>query len=144
MPRVNLKDLRVAVAGGGSLGGLCAGVALRGQGAKVDSYERHAGEMENRGAGIVVQQEVTSLLQSHGAPSLPTTGASAIKCCYAARGISASSALTQMVQCPNANMIPDAKNTIRDEKISLSVNCLLVNPACIAGVLTSRPNLSAL
>jgi len=76
MPRVNLKDLRVVVAGG-SLGGLCAGVALRGQGAKVDIYERHAGEMENRGAGIVVQQELTSLLQSHGAPPLPTTGASA-------------------------------------------------------------------
>jgi 2-polyprenyl-6-methoxyphenol hydroxylase-like FAD-dependent oxidoreductase len=72
MPGVNLKDLRVVVAGG-SLGGLCAGVALRGQGAKVDIYERHAGEMETRGAGIVVQQELTSLLQSHGAPPLPTT-----------------------------------------------------------------------
>src|SRR5258707_2720071 len=68
----SLKDLRVVVAGG-SLGGLCAGVALRGQGAKVDIYERHAGAMENRGAGIVVQQELTSLLQRHGAPLLPTT-----------------------------------------------------------------------
>ena len=72
MPRDSLKDLRFAVAGG-SLGGLCAGVALRGQGAKVDIYERHAGQMENRGAGIVVQQELTSILQRHGAPPLPTT-----------------------------------------------------------------------
>src|ERR1700674_4591742 len=72
MPEDSLRELRVVVAGG-SLGGLCAGVALRGQGAKVDSYERHAGQMENRGAGIVVQQELTRLLQRHGAPPLPTT-----------------------------------------------------------------------
>jgi 2-polyprenyl-6-methoxyphenol hydroxylase-like FAD-dependent oxidoreductase len=61
MPGDSLRDFRVVVAGG-SLGGLCAGVALRGQGAKVDIYERHAGQMENRGAGIVVQQELTRLL----------------------------------------------------------------------------------
>jgi 2-polyprenyl-6-methoxyphenol hydroxylase-like FAD-dependent oxidoreductase len=72
MPGDSLRDFRVVVAGG-SLGGLCAGVALRGQGAKVDIYERHAGQMENRGAGIVVQQELTRLLQRHGAPPLPTT-----------------------------------------------------------------------
>jgi 2-polyprenyl-6-methoxyphenol hydroxylase-like FAD-dependent oxidoreductase len=70
--RDSLKDLRVVVAGG-SLGGLCAGVALRGQGATVDIFERYAGEMETRGAGIVVQQELTSLLKHHGAPPLPTT-----------------------------------------------------------------------
>jgi 2-polyprenyl-6-methoxyphenol hydroxylase-like FAD-dependent oxidoreductase len=72
MPRNSLKDLRVVVAGG-SLGGLCAGVALRGQAANVDIFERNPGEMETRGAGIVVQQELTSLLQRHGAPPLPTT-----------------------------------------------------------------------
>jgi 2-polyprenyl-6-methoxyphenol hydroxylase-like FAD-dependent oxidoreductase len=72
MPRDSLKDLRAAVAGG-SLGGLCAGVALRGQDANVDIYERHAGELQTRGAGIVVQQELTRLLQRHGAPPLPTT-----------------------------------------------------------------------
>jgi hypothetical protein len=45
-------------------------------------------------------------------------GAYAIKCGYAARGIPGSSALTRMVQCTNANMIfPDAKNTMRDEKM---------------------------
>jgi len=72
MPGNNLKDLRVVVAGG-SLGGLCAGVALRGQGASVEIFERNPGEMETRGAGIVVQQELTILLQRHGAPPLPTT-----------------------------------------------------------------------
>jgi 2-polyprenyl-6-methoxyphenol hydroxylase-like FAD-dependent oxidoreductase len=72
MPGDSLKGLRVAVAGG-SLGGLCAGVALHGQGASVDIFERNPGEMETRGAGIVVQRELTSLLQRHGAPPLPTT-----------------------------------------------------------------------
>lgn len=72
MSRDSFKDVRVVVAGG-SLGGLCAGVALRGQGANVDIFERNAGEMEARGAGIVVQQELTSLLHPHGAPPLPTT-----------------------------------------------------------------------
>jgi 2-polyprenyl-6-methoxyphenol hydroxylase-like FAD-dependent oxidoreductase len=46
---------------------------LRGQGANVDIFERNTAEMETRGAGIVVQQELTSLLQRHGAPPLPTT-----------------------------------------------------------------------
>jgi hypothetical protein len=36
-----------------------------------------------------------------------------------------------------------AKSSL-DEKISLNVSALLVNPACRAGVLTSRPNFSAL
>jgi hypothetical protein len=37
-----------------------------------------------------------------------------------------------------------SRKTIFDEKISLSVSALLVNPACQAGVLTALPNLSAL
>jgi hypothetical protein len=37
----------------------------------------------------------------------------------------------------------NAKKTI-DEKISLNVSSLVVNSACMAGVLTSRPNLRAL
>ncbi len=72
MQRYSLKDLRVAVAGG-SLGGLCAGIALHGKGAHVEIFERNSGPMEARGAGIVVQGELTSLLQRHGAPPLPTT-----------------------------------------------------------------------
>src|SRR5258705_701030 len=64
--------LRIAVAGG-SIGGLCAGLALRGAGFDVQVYERISGPMETRGAGIVVQSELTDLLRTHGAGILPTT-----------------------------------------------------------------------
>lgn len=72
MPRPE-GGLRVAVAGG-SLGGLCAASQLRRIGADVTVYERAAGEMRSRGAGIVVQPDLTRLLEAVGAPSLPTTG----------------------------------------------------------------------
>src|SRR3984893_608111 len=66
--------LQVAVAGG-SIGGLCAGLALqRIAGAEVDIYERHVGDVETRGAGIVVQPELTQLLRLVDAAELPTTG----------------------------------------------------------------------
>jgi len=58
---------------GGSIGGLCAGVALRGIGAEVHIYERVAGPMETRGAGIVVQGDLVHLLRQHHAPDLPMT-----------------------------------------------------------------------
>jgi 2-polyprenyl-6-methoxyphenol hydroxylase-like FAD-dependent oxidoreductase len=64
--------LKVAVAGG-SIGGLCAGIALRGIGCEVEVYERTPGAMASRGAGIVVQDDLLRLLQRHGAPELPTT-----------------------------------------------------------------------
>jgi 2-polyprenyl-6-methoxyphenol hydroxylase-like FAD-dependent oxidoreductase len=64
--------LRIAVAGG-SIGGLCAGLALRGTGFDVQVYERVSGPMETRGAGIVVQGELVDLLRTHGAGALPTT-----------------------------------------------------------------------
>jgi 2-polyprenyl-6-methoxyphenol hydroxylase-like FAD-dependent oxidoreductase len=64
--------LRIAVAGG-SIGGLCAGLALRSAGFDVQVYERVSGPMETRGAGIVVQGELIHLLQTHGAGALPTT-----------------------------------------------------------------------
>jgi 2-polyprenyl-6-methoxyphenol hydroxylase-like FAD-dependent oxidoreductase len=64
--------LRIAIAGG-SIGGLCAGLALRGVGFDVRVYERVSGPMETRGAGIVVQGELIELLRAHGAASLPTT-----------------------------------------------------------------------
>jgi 2-polyprenyl-6-methoxyphenol hydroxylase-like FAD-dependent oxidoreductase len=70
-----LKSLRVAI-NGGSLGGLCAGVALHGNGAQVEIYERITGPMETRGAGIVVQPELTNLLEQFGAPALPHTSCS--------------------------------------------------------------------
>ena len=66
--------LQVAVAGG-SIGGLCAGLALqRVTGAEVDIYERHVGDVETPGAGIVVQPELTQLLRLVDAAELPTTG----------------------------------------------------------------------
>src|SRR6202140_1122145 len=64
--------LRIVVAGG-SIGGLCAGVALRGAGFDVKVYERVSGPMETRGAGIVVQGELIDLLRTNGAEALPTT-----------------------------------------------------------------------
>src|SRR5260370_21541882 len=64
--------LRIAVAGG-SIGGLCAGVALSGAGFDGQISERIAGPMETRGAGIVVQGELIDLLRSYSADALPTT-----------------------------------------------------------------------
>lgn len=58
---------------GGSIGGLCAGIALRGIGCEVDIHERVAGPMEMQGAGIVVQGEVLRMIGDHGGPALPIT-----------------------------------------------------------------------
>jgi 2-polyprenyl-6-methoxyphenol hydroxylase-like FAD-dependent oxidoreductase len=66
------EALRIAVAGG-SIGGLCAGLALRGAGFDVQVYERISGPMETRGAGIVVQGELIDLLRTHGTDALPIT-----------------------------------------------------------------------
>ena len=66
------RRLRIAVAGG-SIGGLCAGLALNGSGFDVNVYERHPGPMDTRGAGIVVQGELVQLLDTYGARPLPTT-----------------------------------------------------------------------
>src|SRR5260370_35048683 len=66
------EPLRIAVAGG-SIGGLCAGLALRSVGFDVQIYERVAGPMETRGAGIVVQGELIDLLRTDGAVALPPT-----------------------------------------------------------------------
>ena len=58
---------------GGSIGGLCAGIMLRGIGCEVDIHERVAGPMEMLGAGIVVQGEVLRVIREHDGPALPTT-----------------------------------------------------------------------
>lgn len=63
---------KIAVSGG-SIGGLCAGIELSRVGCEVDVFERTEGRMSSRGAGIVVQPEVTTLLNNAGAPPLPTT-----------------------------------------------------------------------
>lgn len=59
---------------GGSIGGLCAGVALHGEGIDVEVHERIEGPMKTRGAGIVVQPELMQLLRNYSAPDLPMTG----------------------------------------------------------------------
>src|SRR5271167_5047987 len=66
------SQLTVSIAGG-SIGGLCAGITLRGIGADIHIYERVSGTMETRGAGIVVQDELVHLLRQHHAPDLPMT-----------------------------------------------------------------------
>jgi 2-polyprenyl-6-methoxyphenol hydroxylase-like FAD-dependent oxidoreductase len=48
---------------GGSLGGLSAGVCLRAAGWRVSVFERSSGVMNDRGAGIVLQSEVPTLLE---------------------------------------------------------------------------------
>jgi 2,6-dihydroxypyridine 3-monooxygenase len=59
------KRLRVAVIGG-SLGGLCAALALRGAGCAVEVFEKSQTAMSDRGAGLVVQREVLHLLEGLG------------------------------------------------------------------------------
>jgi hypothetical protein len=70
----SLEDRRLQIAvAGGSIGGLCAGLALHGSGFDVNVYERHPGPMDTHGAGIVVQGELVQLLDTYGAPPLPAT-----------------------------------------------------------------------
>ena len=79
------------------------------------------------------------------ARSGPRNGASAIQCCYAAIGRRIFSTLTKMAESKNTIVkFSGAKKIIIDEKISLKVSRRVVNPACMAGVLTSVPNFSAL
>src|SRR6187455_2930782 len=68
--------IKVAVVGG-SIAGLCAGIALRAVGCDVDVYERAPGPMSSRGAGIVAQDQLLHLLRRHGAADLP-----AVSCPY--------------------------------------------------------------
>lgn len=70
------NDTPSVLVAGGSIGGLCAGVALHGAGLNVQVHEKHPGPMETRGAGIVVQPELMQLLRNNGAPALPTTSCS--------------------------------------------------------------------
>jgi 2-polyprenyl-6-methoxyphenol hydroxylase-like FAD-dependent oxidoreductase len=66
------NNFAVTIAGG-SIGGLSAGIALRGIGCDVNIYERAAGPMQMQGAGIVVQGEILRLLREHGSPPLAIT-----------------------------------------------------------------------
>lgn len=64
--------MRVAIAGG-SISGLCAGIALGAAGCQVDIFERSRASLTSRGAGILVQPDLLKLLQRYGAPTLPMT-----------------------------------------------------------------------
>jgi len=43
---------------GGSIGGLCAGIALSNAGFDVEIYERSSGDLKDRGAGLVIQSDM--------------------------------------------------------------------------------------
>src|SRR5258708_12926234 len=51
---------------GGSLGGLFNAIALRDLGYEVSVFEKSSGLMRDRGAGIVLQSEVTDLFRRYG------------------------------------------------------------------------------
>lgn len=75
----NTTPLRVAVAGG-SIGGLCAGVALNGAGFNVQVYERNAGPMDTRSEArspeqYLRQQELSIACGAPGLGSHVRTGA---------------------------------------------------------------------
>ena len=51
---------------GGSIGGLCAGIALEEKGHQVTIYERSRGDMKDRGAGLVIQPDLMDYLIEKG------------------------------------------------------------------------------
>ncbi|GAA4328923.1 FAD binding domain-containing protein [Mucilaginibacter gynuensis] len=51
---------------GGSIGGLCAGIALQEKGHLVSIYERSPGDMKDRGAGLVIQPDLMDYLIEKG------------------------------------------------------------------------------
>jgi 2-polyprenyl-6-methoxyphenol hydroxylase-like FAD-dependent oxidoreductase len=58
-PNYQLNHMDIcALVVGGSLGGLSTALALRCINCDVEVYERSAGPMKNRGAGLVVQTEL--------------------------------------------------------------------------------------
>jgi len=51
---------------GGSIGGLCAAIALADEGFEVEIYERSPGNMKDRGAGLVIQPDMMDYLMERG------------------------------------------------------------------------------
>jgi len=68
-----VRALRIAVAGG-SLAGLFAAILLRQDGHEVRVFERSAGGLEGRGAGLVPQREVFDVLRQVGAEEVLKVG----------------------------------------------------------------------
>ena len=58
------KDFRVIVIGG-SIGGLSAGLTLACKHFDVEIFEKSAGEMKSRGAGLVIQPDMMQYLMEH-------------------------------------------------------------------------------
>ncbi len=58
---------------GGSIGGLAAGICLRDADFEVDIFERAEGKLGGRGAGIVVQPQLSQLLHGIAGQVLPMT-----------------------------------------------------------------------
>lgn len=76
----NVVPERVGVAiAGGSIAGLCAGNALLAANHDVHIFEQSASRLTSRGAGIVVQPDLTSLLSRADAPPLAMTSCSVRK-----------------------------------------------------------------
>lgn len=69
--------MRVAIAGG-SLGGLFVAALLRRDGHDVTIHERSAIGLEGRGAGLVAQEDVFTILRQLGRPDVATTGVTAV------------------------------------------------------------------
>src|SRR6266850_21120 len=59
-----LKDLRIIVIGG-SIGGLSAGLTLACKNFDVEIFEKSAGEMKSRGAGLVIQPDMMQYLMEY-------------------------------------------------------------------------------
>src|SRR5260370_19939139 len=69
MPKPRLPKVAVI---GGSIGGLCTGIAVRCLGCEVKIYEQSPTPLRGRGGGLVVQYEMLDWMASHGIATLAT------------------------------------------------------------------------
>lgn len=80
---------------GGSIGGLCAGVALHAIGCDVDVYERRSRSLSSQGAAIVVQPDLLRLIEGDGVWRLPITACSHRRTVDADGGLSSRTEMPQ-------------------------------------------------
>ena len=101
-------------------------------------------------AGFCVEA-LDDALARHGPPEIfntdqgsQFTGASVIKCCYAATGMYTTAEAAVLRKSANTRTSLSHQTTRRrDSKMSRKVSRREASPACIAGVRVSRPNFSA-